>query len=535
MIRKIEPDSAPPLGITKTSSTRRFRGSLPWVSLATLSLLAVGACLVLFHHRIAATHDVGFEVIIPARVNSPGNSRPIVSAAGQFMTLDPTGRFVMNSITKKPVFITGDAAWSLITQLDNSDVEVYLSDRAARGFNYIWCGAVDNYYQSGAPKNYYGSSPFVGPDFTNENADYWKHVDYVIERAAYYGITVGLSPAFVGLSSPGGYLASYQKSSDSVLVGYGEFLGDRYKTFTNIIWILGGDVDPKAGVLPKLTALANGIRSKDKSHLMVAEGEPQHAALDTFGTAIPLDLNWLYFHTTNIPGGASSNYTRLPWLPPFLGEAWYENEHVPSLTELGLREQGYWAVLSGAYLGNGGFGNSPIWYFSGGPDAHANDLAWKSQLGSGGSIAQMYLGRLFRSREHWKLVPDLNHTVMVAGYDSRSLFSSTWESFRSLVHQTPYRLGDASSVAARTSDAQTMIAYIPTGNTTTITIAMNSIADAGSQAKCWWFNPRDGSSTLIGIVATRGTRKFTPPDSNDWVLVIDSERANLAAPGSVDL
>lgn len=522
-------------GTVKNSSALRFRGLLLWVSSAGVVLLAVVVFLFVFRHRIAAAQDVGFEVppTEKAASDSPGRPRSTVSADRQFMTLDPTGQFLINSITKKPVFITGDAAWSLITQLGNSDVDLYLSDRASHGFNYIWCGAADNNYQSTPPKNYYGFSPFDGPDFTNENAHYWEHVDYVIRRAVEYGITVGLTPAFVGLTSSGGYLPSYQKNSESVFAAYGEFLGNRYKTFPNIIWVIGGDVDPKTGVLPKLTALANGIRSKDTVHLMVAEGEPQHSALDTFGTAIPMDLNWLYFHTTNIPGGVSSSYTRSPWLPSFLGEEWYENEHTPPLTDLEYREQGYWAVLSGAYLGNGGFGNAPLWYFRSGPSVRATDPSWQSQLNSPGSIAQMYLGRLFRSREHWKLVPDLNHTVMVAGYDSRSFFSSTWEHIRYFANKTPYRLGSASSVAARTSDGQTIMAYIPNGNATTLTISMTAIVDAGSQAKCWWFNPRDGSSSLIGVVATRGTRKFTPPDSNDWVLVIDSLSANLSAPAGI--
>lgn len=494
-------------------------------------LLAVVVAFVHFRPRLAAVHDPGFT-ILPSRSaaeSSNAYQHSIVSAPGQFVTLDPTGRFLINSFTNKPVFITGDTPWSLITQLDNSDVEIYLSDRASRGFNYIWCAAADNYYQSNAPKNHFGDPPFDGPDFTNEDSKYWAHVDHVIQRAAAYGITVALSPGFVGLSSPGGYLASYQSSSDAVITAYGAFLGDRYKSAPNLIWALGGDVDPHTGVIPKLTDLANGIRSKDAIHLIVAEGQPQHAALDTFGDVTWMDLNWLYFHMTNIPGGASSNYTRSPWLPPFLGEAGYEN--TTSLTELQLREQGYWAVLSGAYLGNGGFGNSPVWYFNGGPDARSGEPSWQSQLGSPGSVGEMYLGKLFRSREHWKLVPDMDHAVMTAGYDSRAFFSSAWESFRSLVRRQSYRLGSSSAVAARSSDGQTIIAYVPTGSEATITIAMDEITDAGSQAKCWWFNPRDGSSKLIGIFATSGTRKFTPPDPEDWVLVVDSLAANLAAPG----
>jgi hypothetical protein len=90
-------------------------------------------------------------------------------------------------------------------------------------------------------------------------------------------------------------------------------------------------------------------------------------------------------------------------------------------------------------------------------------------------------------------------------------------------------------VAARTSDGQTIIAYIPNGNAATVTVDMSKITDPASQAKCWWFNPRAGSSTLIGNYAASGSRQFTPPDANDWVLTVDSAAANLPAPGSADL
>jgi len=98
-----------------------------------------------------------------------------------------------------------------------------------------------------------------------------------------------------------------------------------------------------------------------------------------------------------------------------------------------------------------------------------------------------------------------------------------------------YGSGETLTTTARTRDGQTIIAYIPNGNGTSLTVDMSKIASATKTAKCWWFNPSNGSSTLIGNVANLGMRRFTPPDSNDWVLVIDNANANLAAPGSADL
>jgi hypothetical protein len=126
------------------------------------------------------------------------------------------------------------------------------------------------------------------------------------------------------------------------------------------------------------------------------------------------------------------------------------------------------------------------------------------------SFDQQRLGDLFRSREHWRMVADLNHTVVTAGFGS----------------------GANLAVTSRTSDGQTIIAYIPNGNAATLTVDMTRITSAIHEATCWWYNPSSGAATLIGSYANSGTRVFTAPDSNDWVLVIDDASASLPAPGS---
>jgi len=138
---------------------------------------------------------------------------------------------------------------------------------------------------------------------------------------------------------------------------------------------------------------------------------------------------------------------------------------------------------------------------------------WQNQLSSAGSVGQSWLGKLFRSREFWKTVPDLNNSVVTAGYGS----------------------GSTLSVDSRSSDGQTIIAYIPNGNAATLTVDMSKVTSSSGTAKCWWFSPSSGATTLIGSYANSGTQNFTPPDSNDWVLVIDDVGSNLPAPGSADL
>jgi len=44
-------------------------------------------------------------------------------------------------------------------------------------------------------------------------------------------------------------------------------------------------------------------------------------------------------------------------------------------------------------------------------------------------------------------------------------------------------------------------------------------------------DPATGAATLIGDFATSGSRSFTPPTAQDWVLVLDNAALNLTAPG----
>jgi hypothetical protein len=53
---------------------------------------------------------------------------------------------------------------------------------------------------------------------------------------------------------------------------------------------------------------------------------------------------------------------------------------------------------------------------------------------------------------------------------------------------------------------------------------------SGSTARAWWFNPANGTATLIGEYAL-ASRTFRPPSAQDWVLVVDDASLNLAAPG----
>lgn len=421
------------------------------------------------------------------------------------LKLSASGTYLVDQ-NNRPFFINGDAAWSLMSQLSETDATTYLENRRAKGYNVILAELIEHKFAANAPADLSGDPPFLTPgNFSTPNEAYFAHIDRVLNIAASKGQVVMLAPLYLGFNcGDEGWCAEVKNSSSATIQGWGSYVGNRYRTFPNIIWIIGGDVDPNAaGVSDKVTAFVTGLKAADPNHLVTFHSSRGESAVTPWPGATWLNLNNLY--TDNLTyNQAITEYQRTPFKPFFLVESYYENEH--SMTPVGLRSEAYWSVLSGAILGHL-FGNCPIWDFNA-PSASTFCAAasWQSQLESTGSTTVALVGRLFTSRPFYTLVPDLNHTVMTAGFQSGTTYAA----------------------AARASDGATIIAYIPTQRA--VTIDMTKVS--GTTANLWWYNPRSGAATSAGTASTTGTRSLTPPDGNDWVLVIDDASRQFAAPGA---
>jgi hypothetical protein len=52
------------------------------------------------------------------------------------------------------------------------------------------------------------------------------------------------------------------------------------------------------------------------------------------------------------------------------------------------------------------------------------------------------------------------------------------------------------------------------------------------QERAWWYDPRTGVGTLIGMLDGNSKPEFrTPPYGPDWVLVLDDPKGNYEPPG----
>jgi hypothetical protein len=409
------------------------------------------------------------------------------------LRVGPDHRHVVDQ-TGSPFLMQGDAAWSLIVGLNQTEVEEYLQNRRDKGFNTVMVELIEHKFCKKPPLNVAGDAPFKTPgDFSTPNEKYFAHADWVIRKAAENGIQVLLYPIYLGYKGTDeGWVEEALANGPEKCLDYGRYLGKRYKDFDNIIWLMGGDRHP-GPALEDVDMVALGIKEYDQRHVFSAHCDPEHSAVDDFSGGRWLDFNTTYTYEI-VHAKLLQDYKRTPAMPFILIESSYEGEH--NASDVQIRRQAYWAVLCGGF--GHVLGNRPIWLF---------DPGWQKAMDLPGSVSMQFWGELFHSRSWYDLIPDQKHEVVTSGLGE----------FRGLDYLA----------AARTSDGSTVIAYMPTSRT--IHVDMSKVS--GNQVKAWWFDPRNGRAAAAGMFPSSGTHEFTPPGEGDWVLVLDDAAKQLPAPG----
>jgi hypothetical protein len=402
------------------------------------------------------------------------------------------GKRYLSDAQGRPYFIQGDAAWSLIAELDRVDSETYLQDRKKRGFNTILVNLIEHRFATNAPANFYGDRPFLKEgDFTLPNEHYFRHADWVIKRACELGFTVLLAPLYAGAGGGGeGWYREAKRAGPKKLETYGRFLGKRYRDLDNIIWVQGGDHNPPDKALYR--AIAKGISETDGTALQTAHTSPGSAAMDYWPVEPWLSINTVYNYGAVLES-SREQYLRSGNLPFLLIESYYENEH--EVNSVQLRQQAYQAVLSGA--AGHVFGNNPIWHFSG-PGIFPVDSTWQQALDSPGSRSMSILHDLITSSQWWKLIPDLDDSFLVSGHG----------------------VSDERAAAALARDGSFALVYVPTHRTMRIDTSRLSNGLVVGQ----WIDPTNGHSLDIkNTVYEPGEHMLSTPTSNslgygDWIL-----------------
>ncbi len=143
------------------------------------------------------------------------------------LSVSQNRRFLTNA-NGSPFFFLGDTAWELFHRLNREDANRYLEDRAAKGFTVIQAVVISEFEGSSDP-NAYGDLPLHDQDPTRPNDAYFRHVDWIVNRAAELGMYVGMLPTWADKVGPMSWGSGPEVFTIDNAAVYGRFLGERYK------------------------------------------------------------------------------------------------------------------------------------------------------------------------------------------------------------------------------------------------------------------------------------------------------------------
>jgi inosine-uridine nucleoside N-ribohydrolase len=431
----------------------------------------------------------------------------------------------------KPFLWLGDTAWELFHKLDREEAQLYLENRADKGFSIIQAVVLAEMGGLHIP-NAYGEVPLNELDPENPNEEYFKHVDFVLDQAEELGLFVGMLPTWGDKVTPanGGGPVIFNKAN---AYSYGMFLGERYKQ-KPVVWILGGDRNIHSGEEREVwEAMARGLRIGDSGrHLITYHprgGSSSHDVLP--------HVSWMDFNMYQ--SGHGNKFVKVyeygdvlrdvsPRKPFVDGEPAYEGipvqfweyldwndpQRVPdnvlaedntisdkSYFDKGffdahaVRVHAYWNFLSGAagYT----YGNNAIWqmFEEGGvfniPCLHG----WEKALNDEGSRFARHLKAIFAMRPFDKLEPKQELLIGSNPDDN-----------------THVRV----AVACNKSF---LMAYSSIGQAVNL-----NLEEMGEQLSYWWFNPSNGDVVKGESFTNEGEKKFVPDETGngkDWLLIID--------------
>jgi hypothetical protein len=430
-----------------------------------------------------------------------------------------------------PFFYLADTGWGIF-HYNREDVDLYLKTRAGQHFTVIQ-GIVAHWGGIDSP-NAYGQTIFVNKDPAHPNEAYFQHVDYVVNKAESLGLYVAMVPL---------WCKEYVNEKGSILnkdtaFSYGKFLASRYRN-KPVLFILGGDWYPD-GVEDLMRAMAAGIAEGDGgAHLKTYHPTSIRGSGRWFQNEAWLDFNMVQSRHQIVNRTydlIAEEYARTPPKPVVEGESCYEgiqddlvysDPNAKRIQPEDVRRTAYCSLFAGA--AGYAYGGDGVWDYRGTSAARPStegraSMPFKEALQRPAGLQMQYVRALIESRPMLTRIPD------------------QW-----LLVNDPMGTVDRMQ-ASRSTDGSYIFVYTSSGKPVRVRLR-DKIYDnlTGKTARAWWYDPRKGTSTLIGEFpkieagdrpadARRGdiTREFTPPTSgtgNDWVLVIDDALKNYPAPG----
>ena len=407
-----------------------------------------------------------------------------------------------------PFFWLGDTGWELFHRLKKEEIEKYLENRRVKGFNVIQAVIIAEFDGLTKP-NQYGELPLADLDPAKPNAKYFELVDWTVQQAMKKNMFMGLLPTWgdkvIKLWGKGPEVFNEKNAYT-----YGKWLGNRYRSFPNIVWILGGDRPPIKDSIDKKgiwRSMAQGIWEGSNHEAIIT----YHPSGEASSVQYWPNERWLTFHMFQ-SGHAKKDNPVWDWVkkgrdinprkPILDGEPNYEDHPINwdkkngYFRDYDVRRQSYRSVFSGACGVT--YGNQAMWQFYSEREEPVAfpERSWLETLDRPGAFQVGYLKELIESKAPNQRIPD--QSIIAEGQGEKMEYLT----------------------AFRDSKNHYCMVYLPVGKAVSLNLSFINTEYIGAT----WFDPGKGKPLDPTVVKKEIIMKFTPPSigiENDWVLIIN--------------
>ncbi len=444
-----------------------------------------------------------------------------VTGFPQDLKVSENQRFLVHK-DGSPFFWMADTAWELFHRCDSSEVQLFFDKRAQQGFNVVQAVALAELDGLNTP-NANGDRPLLNNNPERPNTPYFDYMDWVISEAAKRKIYIALLPTWGDKLFKHNWGVGPEIFDTENGFAFGKWMGNRFHSHKNIIWVLGGDRNPRAGTqdIEVWNQMARGILTAyphPDDVLMTFHPQPKSngGSSTWFHKADWLDFN---MHQTGHCANQGTynhiahDYALSPTKPTLDGEPLYEDHpNCFNAKELGhstardIRRIMYWNVFAGAF--GQSYGCHDIWQMYDLDKEGINQplRPWKEALDLPMANQVKHLKNLMLSRPFLSRIPDQG--MVVGGQTEDNNYTS----------------------ATRDVNGTFAMIYFPQGTEKTLDLAELN----GNTFTAWWYDPRTGVS-FKGKAIQEKRPKIYPPSKgigNDWVLVVDALNTDFPKPGT---
>ncbi|WP_247235052.1 DUF4038 domain-containing protein [Telluribacter sp. SYSU D00476] len=422
--------------------------------------------------------------VIGANTEAPAPYQfPLKVAASHTYLVDKTNRAFL---------LMGDVCLPLLSKLSYDETITYLDTRKSQSFNTVLLNLLPD-QAVGTLKN--GKAPFLTNDLSKPNPAYYDYIYKVVQAALSRNILVGLVVNWPEGSSSTSAPSAYQK--------LGEYLGKRFATSTNVVWIVDENsrnrnnrefalalkkLAPRHLVAATMPTITGGTGEVTADQTWLDFGLINSYFASQKGTAIRPEVPSTEVPSTEVPYSylvARHESLKADRKPFVMAELSTDTSAVaPRVLS---RQQAYWSLMEG---GMGYCYRSQVSNFP---------RNWKNRLKEEGVTNMTRITTIVKGFPWYLMKADTSLSFLVNG-------QTVW--------------GDSSYITCNYLPNHRMaVMYIPASRELEVDLTQLE----GEYFRAVWYSPRTGKRWLGGHYPTGTNQKIAPPAEQpewDWILLI---------------